>query len=128
MSGELQRGPPARLGRTYRWMMMFLGLLDGWLHLSCRSFIKLASEGFDRDLSLRERGLQAMHRVLCGLCRLQERRLRQLRALAHELTRAEGDLPPVELSPEAAARIRQALRTATTRPSDASEDPREGPR
>lgn len=106
---------PRRPGWLYRWMMAFIGLFDRWLHLSCRAFIQLASAKHERPLRTPERARQAVHRAMCGLCRTQERRMDQLRALARELGRGEGEAEAAELSPAAVARIREAMDEAEQR-------------
>lgn len=102
---------PRRPGLMYRLMMGLLGRFDRWVHQSCRTFIHRASEAFERPLTGRERLGQAAHRVLCSLCRTQERRLGQLSALAHEVAATGPETPG--LSDEARERIRRAM---TARP------------
>ncbi len=111
-----QRTPQHRLSWFYRWTMAFLGLFDPWLHLSCRSFIQLASEKYDRPLRLGERIRQALHRAMCRVCRIQERHMDRLHALSKEIDEPddatiETDAPDsdVTLSAEARARIQRAL-------------------
>ena len=122
------RRRPHRPGWLYRWMMAWVGLFDRWLHLSCRSFIRRASEQYERPLNLGERLGQALHRAICRLCRLQEQRMGQLRSLAHELGRDTSDVPGIELSAEAAERIRRAMAAAAggSTPHSGDPDPRRG--
>jgi len=103
---------PRRPGLFYRWMMAFIGLFDRWLHLSCRSFVRLASQKYERPLGRGERLRQALHRMMCRICRVQERRMDQLRTVTHELGRDVAASPEVELSAEARERIRQAVARA----------------
>ena len=100
---------PRQPGRLYRWMMAPLGLFERWFHLTCRHFIRLASEKYERPLLWNERLRQGMHRAMCGICRLQERRMEQLRDLAHELAQAPCDEGHIELSAEATERMRRAM-------------------
>jgi hypothetical protein len=109
---ELTKPRPRRPGWFYRWMMAFLGLFDRWLHLSCRSFIRLASEKYERPLGLGERMRQAMHRMMCSICSIQEWRMDQLRALAHDVGHHATDDAQAELSPEAVERMRKAMAEA----------------
>ena len=94
-------------------MMGFLGLFDRWLRLSCRLFIRLASEKYERPLGVGERMRQAMHRAMCGLCRVQERRMDQLRVLAHEVGGHSAEEGNAELSSDSVERIRRAMAEAT---------------
>jgi hypothetical protein len=113
---KLTKPRPRRPGWLYRWMMAFLGLFDRWLHLSCRSFIGLASDKYERPLGWGERLRQTMHRAMCRLCRIQERRMDQLRALAHEVAHQADDDAHAELSPQALERMRTAMAEASARP------------
>ena len=90
----------------YRFMMSFIGLFDRWLHLSCRSFTQLASEKHERKLSAMERFRQALHRMMCGMCRLAEKRLDRIHSLTHDIGHDHQD---EVLSAEARERIRQAM-------------------
>jgi hypothetical protein len=99
----------------YRWMNVLFGPLNHWLHMSCRSFIRRASDKYERPLGRGERVLQAMHRAMCRLCRIQERRMDQLHTLAREIGRDAGDDAEVELSPEARGRMRTAMQEAEAR-------------
>lgn len=97
-----------------RWMAM-MGRFEFWLNLSCQSFIRLASEKHERPLRLRERWRQGIHRAICHLCRLQEKRMEQLHRLTHEIANYEGKDTDVMLSPVALERIRQAMGQAVGR-------------
>lgn len=109
---EPTRARPRRPGRCYRAVMGFLGLFDRWLHLSCRAFIRLASEKHERPLTLGERRRQTVHRLMCGICRLQERRMEQLLTLAHDVAHHSGEDSRAELSPESIERMRRAMAKA----------------
>ena len=97
----------------YRVMMAFLGLFDRWLHLSCRSFALLASESHERELTRGERFRQAMHRAMCRLCRVQERRLETLRALAQDLGSPDHEHTEACLCGDTKERIKEAMRAAS---------------
>ncbi len=116
---HLTRPPQHRLGWFYRWSMAFIGLFDRWLHLSCRAFIQVASEKYDRPLSLVERIRQALHRAMCRVCRIQEQHMDQIHTLAKELAHpdepsgaAGSEAGDIALSEGARARIRRALKQA----------------
>ena len=94
---------------SYRLMMGLMGPFEYWLNLTCKSFIRLASEKYERPLTTGERVRQAIHRVMCGICRVQERRLEQIRALTLEIGRVSLEDTNIQLSPEARDRIRNAL-------------------
>ena len=104
---------PRRPPLLYRVMMAFIGLFDRWLHMSCRAFIRLASAGFDRELTRREQFRQSLHRAICGLCRTQERRLARIRDLTREMGHAPETVRAVSLSSEAAERLRDAVTRAS---------------
>jgi len=106
---EPTQSHPRRPGWFYRWMMGFMGLFDRWLHLSCRSFIQVVSESYERPLRPGERISQAMHRAMCSLCRLHEKRMHQLRELAQETGRTAVGEVHATLTAEAAERIREAM-------------------
>ena len=110
---------PRRPGWFYRWMMGFMGLFDRWLHLSCRSFIQVVSESYKRPLRPGERIRQAMHRAMCGLCRLHENRMHQLLKLAQETGRTAVGEMDATLAAGATERIGKALAEAAgTRPPE----------
>ncbi len=79
------------------------------LHMTCKEFIRRASDKYDRPPSLGERFLQAIHRGICVICRIQEGRMDQLRALAREIARQPHEHGKARLSPETVARIRAAM-------------------
>jgi hypothetical protein len=96
-------------------MMGFVGLFERLLFMSCRSFIRLASAKHERPLGMVERIRHAMHKIICRICRAQERHMDQLHALANSLGHHAMDESDAELSPEAMGRIRQAVAQAATR-------------
>jgi hypothetical protein len=106
---------PRRPGLLYRSMMSFMGLFDAWLHLSCRSFVQTASCKYERPLTAGERFRQALHRIMCHICRIQERRMDQLRALVRDL--GHGDDAQDELSPESLRRMREDMARTARDPS-----------
>lgn len=83
--------------------------------LSCRQFAGLAAIRMIRDLSTGEAVRFQFHRSMCGLCRCLPRQLEHLRILTkcvcREADRAASpeDAPAEDLTPEALARIQQAL-------------------
>jgi hypothetical protein len=113
MSGSKQ-SRARRPGWLYRAMMSMVGFFEPILFMSCRAFIRLASQKYERPLWLGERMRQAMHRAVCRICRLQERRMDQLRGLARELGRQAFEDSQAELSPESLQRLRAAMAEAAT--------------
>jgi hypothetical protein len=89
-----------------------LAIDPGELHLSRRLFIRLASEKYKRPLMAGERIRQAMHRMMCSLCRIQERRIDQLQILAHEVGGNSTEGGRAELSSACLERIRKAMADA----------------
>jgi hypothetical protein len=118
---EVGRPRPQRPGWLYRWMMGLMGLCERLLFMSCRSFIQLTSARYERPLRSAERMRHAMHRAICRICRIQERRMAQLRTLARGLGQHGMDESDATLSPEAIARMRHAMAQAAARsgPGDA---------
>jgi hypothetical protein len=112
---ESRKLPSRRPGLLYRAMMSVVGLLEPLLFMSCRAFIRLASERYERPLWPGERTRQAMHRAVCRICRLQERRMNQLRELARELGHRGGEGAEAELSSESLRRLRAAVAEAAAR-------------
>ncbi|MBI5505175.1 MAG: hypothetical protein HY899_10270 [Deltaproteobacteria bacterium] len=104
-----------RLPRLHRCIMGFIGLFDRWLHMSCRAFIRLVSEKYERPLSPGERVRHALHWAICRFCRIQERRMAHLRALAHEIGEDRPDDGDAELSADAIEKIRRAMAEASAR-------------
>ena len=107
---RLEAPRPPRPNLLYRMMMSFIGRFDRRLHLSCRSFIRLASEKYERPLGRLERFRQVVHRMMCRICRIQERHMDQLQALTGEIREREDGAEP--LSDMAKQRIQNALEKA----------------
>jgi hypothetical protein len=116
---EMGRPRMQRPGWLYRWMMGLAGLCEPLLFMSCRSFIQLASARYERPLGRAERVRHAMHRAICRICRIQERRMDQLRALALSLGHHAMEESDATLSPEAIERMRHALTAARPDPGGA---------
>ncbi len=80
--------------------------------LSCKQVSILVSESMDRDLPFRQQFSMRLHLFMCSLCSRFRRQILFLREAAHAFGEAseEGDLlANVRLSPEARARINQAV-------------------
>jgi hypothetical protein len=114
---------PRRPGLFYRVMMAFLGLFDRWLHMSCRSFVQVASESHERKLTRVERFRQAVHRLMCRMCRVQEQRLAQIRTLAQDLGHTGHEHSQACLCSEAKERIKLAMLEASREEEPGSEPP-----
>ena len=114
---------PRRPGWFYRVMMAFLGMFDRWLHLSCRSFVRLASDKYERPLSLGERQRQAVHRMICSICRIQESRMDQLQTLVHDVARNSPEDGQAELSTESLQRMRKAMLEAAQKEPNGDSEP-----
>ena len=79
---------------------------------SCQEVSRLVSESMDRDLPFRQRFSLRLHLLMCSLCSRFRRQIHFLRDAAHSFDEARGDGESStngELSPEARARIKQAL-------------------
>jgi len=79
---------------------------------TCREVTRLVSESMDRDLPFRQRFSLRLHLLMCSLCSRFRRQMLFLREAAHLFAAAseEGELlANVQLSPEARARIKQAV-------------------
>lgn len=127
-----------RPNRRYRFMMTIIGPLLRLLRHGCQSFARCVSDQFERPLSRVERFRQAMHRMMCSLCRTHEQRMQQLHRLTLELSSMppEPDNRPVgdaatdtrttALSKDAQERMRRALqdcaRSASEPPTDDRSD------
>jgi hypothetical protein len=68
------------------------------------------SVAFDRPLTPQERVKQQLHRMMCSVCRTQERRWKSIAQLAEEL--GDGAEPPPPLDEDVEARLRAALERA----------------
>jgi len=99
--------PPRRLLR--RLLLALVERYAAWVHTGCRPFTRLSSDRHERPLTIGETARLVFHRMVCRICRQQERRVEQLRALARELARSPEDDPSVRLSPEAVERMRRAV-------------------
>jgi hypothetical protein len=78
---------------------------------SCKDTARLASESLDRDLTLGQRLAVRFHVLLCPPCARFRQHLDFLRDAARRLTVGlpGEDLEQATLSPEARARMQQAL-------------------
>lgn len=79
--------------------------------LSCKEASTLVSQSFDRSLSLRERLGVRLHLLICKACPTFHRQMELIHQSGKQYLARHGDLSEseAELSPEARARIRQAL-------------------
>ncbi len=102
-----------RPGWLYRVMTALIGLLAPRLHVSCRAFMRLASEKYERPVRPAERTRQSMHRATCRIRRVQERRMDQPRLLAQDVARHGADDVQATLPPESVHRMRRAMTDAT---------------
>ena len=75
----------------------------------CKEIARLVSEGHDRHLSLVERMHIRMHMVLCFVCRRFTKQIDLIRGLSHSIGDTGHDTLDESLSPEAKARIKNAL-------------------
>lgn len=90
-------------------MMRIMAPVEWALHFSCRNFMRLASERCDRPLGPGETLMFHAHRWMCGICRRQEKRLRQLRALVHASAQASIDDLDVRLDDDTRAELQKRL-------------------
>lgn len=82
------------------------------LTIACERSSRLASESFDRDLTLTERLAMRGHELVCRSCRRFHRQLVALReAIRRRRSLASAGLPE-SLSAEARRRIMQSLNAA----------------
>ena len=100
---------PSKTPKFYSALAAVAGPLEKILGITCRDFTWLASAKLDRSLTFVERGQYLLHRLVCSLCRKQERRMRQLNRLAGDVLTRAGDETKVQLDAEARARIRERL-------------------
>jgi hypothetical protein len=80
---------------------------------SCKEVSRLVSESMDRDLPLRRRFPMRLHLLMCSLCARFRRQFLFLSDAAQFLGEASEDgelFTKARLSPEARARIKQALK------------------
>lgn len=85
-----------------------------WGTMSCRIFMHLTSDQFERHLHIDERISQKLHRKICETCRTQERHLKQMHELSGELDMHKKQFSDREMSVEAKARIAQAVDAASS--------------
>jgi hypothetical protein len=123
MAGDMS-GTPSEPGLMFRLFVHVMVTVQGWLHMTCKHFIRRASDKYERRLGFGERILQALHRGICSICKIQERHMDQLREVARELGQASNDSAELgkpddpdkhqqaRLSPEAVERIRAAMSRA----------------
>lgn len=90
-------------------MMWLMTPAEKLLQITCRDFIQLASEKTDRPLSATETGRYYLHRMMCRICRNQEKRIHQINHLAGEAIRECADDEAVKLAAEARDRIRERV-------------------
>jgi len=95
--------------RLYRVFGAILGPVEKALGISCRDFTQLASAKLDQPLSAGEHCRYFLHRLICDICRRQEKRLRQLNRLASATLKQAGDDAMVKLDDEARERIRKRI-------------------
>jgi hypothetical protein len=100
---------PAPTPKFYRALAAVAGPLEKILGITCRDFTQLASARIDRTLTGGERVRYVLHRLACGLCRKQERRVRQLNQLAGDVLKRAADEPAVKLDDEVRSRIRERV-------------------
>jgi hypothetical protein len=99
--------PPSRRNSVAkRW----LAAMENSLAATCRDFIQLASERQDRALTVREKARYWLHRVICSICRKQERRTQQLGRLADSVVERAGRDAGIKLPEEARNRLLERLR------------------
>lgn len=111
-SPQLPPRPPA----WYRWHGVVLGPVEKLLGITCREFTRLASDRLDRRLKPGERLRYWVHRLICDICRRQDRRLRQLNALAGAALRGAHQDSTVQLDATVRERIRERLRQELRKP------------
>jgi hypothetical protein len=100
---------PVPTPKFYRALAAVAGPLEKILGITCRDFTQLASARLDRALTGGERVRYVLHRLACGLCRKQERRVQQLNRLAGDVLKRAAAEPAVKLDDEARSRIRERL-------------------
>jgi len=94
---------------VYRLFAAVAGPLEKMLGITCRDYTQLASVKLDQPLSVSERRRYFFHRLMCDICRRQEKRLRQLNRLASATLKQAGDDAMVKLDDEARGRIRHRI-------------------
>jgi hypothetical protein len=79
---------------------------------SCQEVSRLASESMDRPLPIRRRFSVRLHLLMCSLCARFRRQIGFLRDAARSFSEASEDdqlFANARLSPQARARIKEAL-------------------
>ena len=93
-----------------------MGLFDPVFGSSCRTFVQLSSKSLDEPLPFIQRVQHKLHRFMCKMCRVQEKRMKRIHALTQDIASPDGDSPraepPLELSPDSLARIRDAIKAS----------------
>jgi hypothetical protein len=91
----------------YRVAARVLGPLEKMLGITCRDFVELSSEKHECALSTGKNIRYFLHRLICAICRKQERRMEHLDQLAGDVICKEGCDHAIKLGPEARERIRE---------------------
>lgn len=79
--------------------------------LTCKQTARLVSMSYDKRLSWRERLAVRLHLLVCDACRNFTRQMRFLREATRRFAREQSETDQrIRLSPEALARITQALK------------------
>lgn len=108
-SSEQPEFRPVATPGIYRALAAVAGPLEKILGITCRDFTQLASAKLDRSLTLFEGSRYLLHRLVCSLCRKQERRMRQLNRLAGDVLMQAGSDATVKLDAKVRARIAQRV-------------------
>ena len=77
--------------------------------IRCDEAVRVANLGLDQPLSLGQRLGLAVHRLICGPCRLYRKQLEAMRGIARKL--AEPQASGAALDDAARERLRQSLRS-----------------
>lgn len=77
--------------------------------IRCDEAVRVANRGLDEPLSLSQRLGLAIHRLICGPCRLYRKQLEAMRGVAQKL--AEPQASGAALDDGARERLRQRLRS-----------------
>ena len=93
----------------YRVIGAWMAPLERALGIDCRTFTRLASRRMDGPATLRERAGYRLHRLICVLCRQQDRRMRNLGAVIDLAAREQRFDPEAALPDEAKTRIRRRV-------------------
>lgn len=93
----------------YRSVGAWVAPLERALGIDCRRFTRLASRRMDGPLFLRERFAYRVHRLVCGLCREQDRRMRCLGEVIGLAARQQRFDADAAIPEEAKLRIRRRV-------------------